>query len=176
MKQHLFSACVAALLLVACGTSRTSTMSSTSNNAAYGAPTVITSAFTTQYPGATNIAWSSYDSRMVPVDWELNGWPTLTSTDYMVTFDQYGNRYYSWYDSDGNWIGTATAVTNMGSLPGRVTELVTNQFQGYTIESAHRETWKGMNAYQLKLRNYDNKIKLLVDESGTILKQKDKAD
>jgi hypothetical protein len=174
MKKHFFTACIAALLLTACGSSRTSTMTSTSSNAAYGAPTVITSNFASQFPGASNITWSAYDSRMVPIDWELNGWPELTSSDYMVTFDQYGNRYYAWYDAGGNWIGSAYNVNNLAVLPGRITEMVTNQFQGYTIESAHRETWKGHTAYQLKLRNYDNKIKLLVDENGTVLKQKDK--
>jgi hypothetical protein len=176
MKKHLFSAFAAAILLVACGTSRTSTMSSTSNNAAYGAPTVITSNFSTQYPGATNITWSSFDSRTAPVDWELNGWPALTSNDYMVTFDQYGNRYNAWYDASGNWVGSTSAVSNFGMLPGRITQMITNQYQGYTIESAHREMWKGNAAYEIKLRNYDNKLKLLVDENGTVLKQKEKVD
>lgn len=163
-------------MLASCGTTRSSTMTSTSDNAAYGAPAAVSSTFTTQYPGATNITWSAYDSRTSPVDWELAGWPALTSSDHMVTFDQYGNRFYAWYDASGNWVGTAQSVTNFGMLPGRVSQMITTQYQGYTIESAQRETWKGMNAYEIKLRNYDNKVKLLVDENGTVLKQKEKVD
>ncbi|WP_165871552.1 PepSY-like domain-containing protein [Flaviaesturariibacter flavus] len=176
MKKHLFSACAAVMLLAACGSSRTSTMSTSSNNAAYGAPSSVTSAFTTQFPGATNITWSAYDSRTSPVDWELVGWPALTSNDYMVTFDQYGNRYYAWYDSQGNWIGSATAITNMASLPGRISEMITTQYQGYTVETVQRNSWKGHNAYEIKLRNYDKKVKVLVDDNGTVLKQKEKVE
>jgi hypothetical protein len=174
MKTQLLSLAASAIILASCGSSRTTTMSSSTNNAAYGVPVVVGSSFGNQFPGATNIHWSAYDATVAPVDWDLNGWPALTGSDYMVTFDQYGNRYYSWYDASGNWVGSTYSVTNYGLLPGRITAMLTSQFDGYTIESVNRETWKGNNAYEIRLRNYDNKVKLLVDENGAILKQKDK--
>jgi len=177
MKQYLLSVGLAAFLLASCGTSRTTTMSSSTNNAAYGTPSAIGAGFSTQFPGATNIRWSAFDASTAPVDWELNGWPTLTANDYMVTFDQFGNRYYAWYDANGNWIGSSQAVTNFGTLPGRISDMLRTQYNGYTIESVQRESWKGNNnAYEIKMRNFDNKVKLLVDENGAILKMKEKVD
>ncbi|WP_460571242.1 PepSY-like domain-containing protein [Flaviaesturariibacter terrae] len=176
MKTHLMSLAAAVVLLASCGSSRTTTMSSSTNNAAYGVPSSVGTNFASQFPGATNIHWSAYDATVVPVDWELNGWPALTGNDYMVTFDQYGNRYYAWYDASGNWIGSSYAVTNLGTLPAGISTMLAQNYSGYTIESAHREQWKGNAAYQIKLRNYDGKLKLLVDENGAILKQKNKVE
>ena len=34
--------------------------------------------------------------------------------------------------------------------------------------------WKDHLAYEIKLKNGDNKIKLLVDENGNLLKEKNK--
>ncbi|RYY86000.1 MAG: hypothetical protein EOO15_15615 [Chitinophagaceae bacterium] len=176
MKTHLMSLAAAVVLLASCGSSRTTTMSTTTNNAAYGVPSPVGTSFAGQFPGATNIHWSAYDATVVPVDWELVGWPALTSNDYMVTFDQYGNRYYAWYDNQGNWVGSSYAVTNLGLLPANISNMLGQNYSGYTIESVQREQWKGQAAYELKLRNYDSKVKLLVDENGTVLKQKDKVD
>lgn len=176
MKKHLLSLAAAVVLLASCGTSRTTTMSSSTNNAAYGVPSPVGSNFSSQFPGATNIHWSAYDATAVPLDWELAGWPALTGNDYMVTFDQYGNRYYAWYDNTGNWVGSTYTVSNYGLLPAGISTMLQQNYSGYTIESAQREQWKGNAAYEIKLRNYDGKMKLLVDENGAILKQKDKAD
>ncbi|RYY63364.1 MAG: hypothetical protein EOO12_12445, partial [Chitinophagaceae bacterium] len=130
MKTHLLSLAAAVMLLASCGASRTTTMSSSTNNAAYGVPSVVGSNFATQFPGATNIHWSAYDATASPLDWDLAGWPTLTGNDYMVTFDQYGNRYYAWYDNAGNWIGSAYAVTNLGVLPAGITTAIQQNFSG----------------------------------------------
>ncbi|RYD93338.1 MAG: hypothetical protein EOP50_11275 [Sphingobacteriales bacterium] len=176
MKTRLMSLAAALVLLASCGSSRTTTMSSSTNNAAYGVPSSIGSSFSTQFPGATNIHWSAYDATVLPNDWELAGWPSMTGSDYMVTFDQYGNRYYAWYDASGNWVGSTYAVTNLGLIPANISNMLAQNFSGYTIESAQREQWKGQAAYEIKLRNYDGKVKLLVDENGTVLKQKDKVD
>ena len=175
MKTHLLSLAAAFVLLASCGSRRATTMSTTSNNAAYSVPSAVGSAFANQFPGATNIQWSTYDAAASPMDWDLAGWPTLSGNDYMVTFDQYGNHYYAWYDNSGNWIGSAYAVSNLNGLPANITKVLQQNYSGYTIESVQREQWKGNAAYEIKLRNYEGKMKLLMDDNGAILKQKDKA-
>src|SRR5688500_14891196 len=75
------------------------------------APDGIQTAFIEQYPDATNVTWTFYDPAVVvPVDWELAGWEVMDTDDYLVTFDMDNEDYYAWYDSDGNWIGTAYVV------------------------------------------------------------------
>ena len=46
------------------------------------------------------------------------------------------------------------------------------QFPGFTIVSAKKENDKNRTAYEIKLENGDNKVKILADESGKILKKK----
>src|SRR5881275_3037246 len=105
MKIRMMGLVVAsALLMASCGSSRKS--SSTSTNSAYGVPASIQSNFGSQYPSASNVTWSHYNAQAVPFDWDVTDWTVLGPNDYMVSFDQGGNRYYSWYDANGNWIGT----------------------------------------------------------------------
>ncbi len=155
-------------LLLSCGSSRTST----SENYAYGVPTNIHTNFITQYPTATNIAWSSYNPQVVPVDWELVGWNPLDENDYVVRFDMNNDAYYAYYDRNGNWIGSVYAIKDYSTLPTAVSNLLATQFAGYTIEKIQTETWKDKLAYEIKLNNQTNKVKLLVDANGTIIKQK----
>jgi hypothetical protein len=171
MKSKIMSLLTAMVLLLSCGTT---TNTSTSSNAAYDVPSGIQTSFTTQYPNATNVVWSGYDATLVPIVWELTTWTPLDDNDYVVRFDMDNEKYYSWYDSDGNWIGSAYVVNDHNALPAAVNNTLTSQYAGYTIESVQREMWKDNTAYEIKMKNGDNKVKLLVDGNGTILKQKAK--
>lgn len=171
MKPKFLSLVVAALFLFSCETTRTST----STNAALTVPVLIETTFTNQYPSATNVVWNNYNINTVPVDWELAGWPAMDPGDYVVQFDMDKERYYAWYDSDGNWIGSAYVISDFKTLPEAVHTTLNTQFSGYTIETVQREFWKDKMAYEIKLKGSgDTKIKLLVDGNGTILKQKTK--
>ncbi|GAA4341206.1 PepSY-like domain-containing protein [Flaviaesturariibacter amylovorans] len=177
MKLQLLSLAAGLMLMASCGTTRTTTVSSSSANAAYGtAPGTVTTIFYDQYPGASNITWQAFDPTTAAVDWELVGWPTLTASDYAVTFDHEGNRSTAWYDANGNWIGTTYEIANMGNVPGRIGNTLRTQYSNYTVESVQRDTWKGNSAYEVKLRNGDRKVKLLIDENGNIMKSKEKID
>ena len=171
MKLQIISLAIATTLIVSCGPTK---YGSTSSNAAYSTPTVITTSFQTQYPTATNVVWSSYDPAVVPVDFELNGWSDLTPGDYMVKFDLDTEKYYAWYDAKGVWIGSAYVVSNYTTLPSAVNAVLNEKFNGYNIEMAQKELWKDRMAYEIRLKNGDNKVKLLVDGNGNILKQKTK--
>jgi len=183
MKLTMMSFTAAALLLLSCGSSRTTTTGSTTTNTttattttdhqAFDVPTGIQTTFTTQYPGAASIAWSRYDANNVPIDWDMTDWPTLTNNDYVVTFNMGNDRYYAWYTANGEWIGTVHAVTDFNTLPESVRNVINTQFSGYVIDKVDRELWKDRLAYEIKLkRGDDEKVKLLIDSNGTILKQK----
>ena len=165
MKPKIMSLVAAMALLLSCGTT---TQTSTSSNAAYDVPENIRTSFTTQYPTAGNTTWTTYSVTAVPIDWNLVGWTTLGPNDYMVTFDMNNQRNYAWYDANGNWIGTTYAITDYTTLPTTINTLLNTQYKDYTIESVQREPWNDHMAYEIKLKKDDDKVKLLVDEKGTV--------
>lgn len=130
-------------------------------------------AFTTQYPTATNVVWTQYDvASTAPIDWEMAGWTMLDNNDYLVRFDMDNENYYAWYDSDGNWIGSAYVMEDPTQLPPAVTTAVNNKYSGYTIDNVNREFQKDRIAYEIEMKKEDSKVKLLVDADGNILKEK----
>lgn len=175
MKNRLFGIAIAAAAIVAsCGTpSDTTTLSSTSSNPAYSTPTTLQTSFTTQYPNATNATWTAYDAAGVPIDWEMTGWTVLDANDHAVAFDMDGQRYLAWYDSDGNWVGSTYVIDDFTKLPSAVQSLINTKYSGYSIQKVHQEMWKDQMAYEVKLKkNDDDKVKLIVDANGNILKEK----
>lgn len=139
------------------------------------APDGIQTAFVTQYPTATNVIWSNYDPAVItPIDWEMAGWTTLDNNDYLVTFTMNGDEYFAWYDNTGTWVGTAYVVRDFTTLPTAVSNYITTQYPGYTITTAHREFMTDRKAYEVEIKNENTKVKLLLDENGTVLKQKTK--
>lgn len=138
-------------------------------------PDAARTAFTAQYPNATNVVWSNYDPNIVVInDWELSEWPVMTSSDYVARFNMDNENYYAWYDSDGNWIGSAYVISDYTMLPSAVHNALDKQFPGYTITSVNREFKKDRAAYEVVLKNGDTKVVALVDSDGNIIKQKTK--
>jgi hypothetical protein len=175
MKNRLFGiAAAAALIFTACGTPQnTTTISSTSSNPAYAAPTALQPVFVAQYPKATNVVWAPYDVAVVPIDWEMTGWTVLDASDHAVTFDMDGQRYLAWYDADGTWIGSTNVVDDYSKLPAAIQSVLNTKYSGYTIQKVHQEMWKDQLAYEIKLKKTDDdKVKLIVDNQGNILKEK----
>lgn len=171
MKLRIMSLVVATgLLLASCTTS----YNTTTDNAAYNVtvPTGIRSSFAVSYPDATNVVWNSFDMNAVPIDWELTGWNALDANDYAVTFNMGTDQYYAWYDADGSLIGTAYTVSDLTKLPYAVTTMLRDKYKDYTIDRVDREIVGSKTAYEVKLSQGDNKIKLLVDSNGAILKEK----
>ena len=171
MKAKFLALLAAAFFLFSCGT----TYNSTSDNAAYNVeiPVGIKSSFRAQYPDATNIVWSNYDAANVPIDWELNGWTPLQSNDYVATFVMGGDKYYSWYNANGDWIGSSFTVSDFSRIPYAVSSMLKDKYSTYTLENAQRASTTNKAVYQLNLKNAeDAKIVLLVDADGTVLKEK----
>jgi hypothetical protein len=157
-------------LLAACSSRK---MASTSTNNAYNVPTSVQTNFRTQYPDASNVTWSHYDAANVPIDWDVTDWTVLSPRDYTVTYDMGGNKYYSWYDANGNWVGSSYGITDYNNgLPGTVNTAIANRYSGYKIDKANKVLWKDRTAYNVKLKNGDDKVKLLIDQDGNIIKEK----
>jgi len=173
MKLKILSLVAAAgLFLASCGT----TYKSTSDNAAYNVtvPSNIRSSFVVAYPDATNVVWNAYDMNNVPIDWDLSGWNTLSNNAYAVTFNMGSDQYYAWYDANGNLIGTATAVSDYTKVPYVVTNMIHDKYSGYNIDWIGREIVGSKANYEVRLSQGDNKVKLLVDSNGNVLKEKTK--
>lgn len=173
MKLKILSLVAAAgIFFASCHT----TYKSTSDNAAYNVnvPTGIRSNFYIAYPDATNVVWNAYDINNVPIDWDITGWPTLSNNAYAVTFNLGSDPYYGWYDANGNLIGVATVVTDYTKVPYAVTNMIHEKYSGYTIDWVGRDIVGSRMDYQVKLSQGDNKIKLLVDSNGNVLKEKAK--
>jgi hypothetical protein len=171
MKLREFIAVAAIGLLASCETPYRAT-----DTTVVVAPTSLQDAFVLQYPTAKTVVWSHYDPAVVmPIDWEMAGWTVMDNNDYVVTFKINEDDYYAWYDDAGNWIGTAYAVRDFTGLPTSITNAANNAYPGYTISSVHREFMKDRMVYEVEMKNSTTKAKLLIDESGNILKQKTKA-
>ena len=137
------------------------------------APAEIESVFNKQYPGATNVAWSAYDSlAAVPIDLRLAGWKKMDADDYMVKFEKEDETYYAWYENDGKWVGSASPMTDFTKLPAAVNAAVKNaiksRYTDYNISQVNTEFQKGKKAYEVELTNGDNKVKMLVTAAGKI--------
>lgn len=130
-------------------------------------------AFDVQYPNATNVTWSMYDPDVIILnDWDLAGWTAIDADDYVVQFDMDGEKYHAWYDSNGEWIGSAYVVSNFTALPEMVKTEISAKYPGYTISSVNKEFHKDRVAYEVVLANGDSKQVILMDLNGVVLKSK----
>jgi hypothetical protein len=135
-------------------------------------PDVTRTSFTSKYPTATNVNWRRYDPSVVTVDWDWAGWGSMDTSDYYVSFNDNGADYWAWYDENGNWVGTVNTVTDHSSLPAGVNSMLKSQYSGYTVVSVDRENDKNRTAYEIELDKGGEKMILLVDENGKVLKTK----
>lgn len=173
MKFKTFIAVAAIAAFASCSSPYKATDTTKSTTTGVVVPATTQTAFTTQYPTATNVVWTNYDAAvMVPIDWEMAGWTTMDANDFLVRFDMDNEKYYAWYDSDGNWIGSVYVLTDHSKLPAPVNTTITNKYAGYTIQNVNREFQKDKMAYEVELKKDDSKVKLLLDAEGNILKEK----
>ena len=130
-------------------------------------------AFELQYPSATNVVWSSYDPTIVILnDWDMAGWTVIDNDDYVVRFDIDNEKYYAWYDRNGEWVGTAYVVNDYTTLPDMVRSTINSKYPGYTISSVNKEFHKDRIAYEIVLKDGDTKQVVLMDLNGVVLKSK----
>src|SRR5688572_7039848 len=144
------------------GATNTTPDNTTVNKTTVEVPATTKTTFETTYPGASDVTWTNYSEPYSTIDWELSGWPMLDENDYVVAYDWNGSDYYTWYDQDGNWIGTTTVVTDYANLPAGVNSTLKSKFNGYTVLSADKEVDKNREAYELELEKGSDKLKVLI--------------
>lgn len=167
MKLKIFIAVAVIALFTACS----STYRATDSGVVIS--TDATKAFDLQYPTATNVVWSSYDPNVVILnDWELAGWTVIDADDYVVQFDMDNEKYHAWYDSNGEWIGSAIVVNDYTTLPTMVRDAINTKYPGYTISSVNKEFHKDRVAYEVVLRDGDTRQVALIDLNGIVIKSK----
>ena len=130
------------------------------------------SAFTTQYPAATNVEWTNYESlEAAPTDWKMPGWTTMDAKNHVVRFDLKNENYYAWYDSEGKWVGSSYTMKDPTKLPATLKTTIKTKYPGYSITSVNRKLQKDKKGYEVELDKEDgSKLKLLVNAEGRILK------
>ena len=52
--------------------------------------------------------------------------------------------------------------------------MLSNKYAGYNITDVHAETYKDRSGYQIELAKGTDKVKMVVDANGNMLKQKTK--
>jgi len=184
VKKWILSAAVIALL-AACnnkgsgdeykdtsGTTNTSTTEYQQTTRTVEAPPATRTSFETKYPKATSVTWTYYEPAVTPIDWEWSGWTVMDTSDYTASFTMDGSDYWVWYDESGDWVGTVSTVTDHSSLPAAVNNTIKAQFAGYTIVSVDKENDKNRTAYEIELDKAGDKMKVLIDENGNVLKKK----
>jgi hypothetical protein len=139
-------------------------------------PAATKTTFETKYPGASDVTWTNYNEPYSTIDWELAGWPAMDANDYVVAYDWNGADYYTWYDQDGNWVGTTSVISDYSTLPSGVNNTLKSKFNGYTVVSADKENDKNREAYELELEKGADKLKVLIATDGTVLKKKGSVD
>lgn len=172
MKLKIFIAAAALVIFTACSTSYRAT------DTGLVITTDARNAFDMQYPNSSNIIWRTYDpdEYIIVNEWDMTGWAPLDENVYIVQFDYNGERHYAWYDRNGEWVGTAVAVSDYTTLPTMVNTTITSQYPAYTITSVNREYHRDRIVYEVSLKKPESKMVLLVDGNGNVIKSKVKTD
>ena len=140
-------------------------------------PEATRTSFESKYPKASDVTWDYYEPVVVaPIAWEWTEWPAVDSNDMVARFKVNDDDYWVWYDDSGDWIGTVSEVSDFGSLPSAVNNIIRTQFPGYTIKSVDKENDKNRTAYEIQMENGEDKMKVLITENGQLLKKKGKVD
>jgi hypothetical protein len=136
---------------------------------------VLATNFQRDYPAATQVTWNRYVTVPDIIDWEFTGWPTWDTSYYVVSF--YDDGYNNWlvYDPVGEWRYSVTSI-NVSDLPSNVNTVLSSQFPGYTIVSVSKENDKNRSAYEVKMEKGTDKMTVLIDEQGNVMKKKGPGD
>jgi hypothetical protein len=135
-------------------------------------PDPIQASFRSKYPDVKDVQWSRHEA-MNSFDWEWTGWPIMDTADYMARFNYNGSDYWAWYNNETNeWVGSISPVTDFKSLPAGINKTISTDYSGYTIDAVDKEFDKNRTAYEIDLSKGDDKMTLLIDENGKIMKKK----
>lgn len=186
MKNFVLINTALALLAVSCNSSndkstnnadssavQTTTSTSTTTRRTVEISPVIQNSFAKSYPMVKDVDWVKYEPvpELEQSDWEMMGWRAPDTSDYSASFVVDSSKYYAWYTPEGDMIGSMTTVDST-NLPAPVNTSLHSQYVDYNISSVIKLKDKNKTAYQIKLNNGKDKIKILVGENGQIIRKK----
>lgn len=132
--------------------------------------------FQTKYPNAANATWKNYDPNYeYPFDWEWTGWPRVDTSYYTATYNADGGDYWVFYTPEGEWMSTVEPIKS-DKVPDAVNKVLNAKYKAYTVESVSKENDKNREAYEIKMKNGEDKMKVLIDKNGNIMKSKGRVD
>lgn len=135
-------------------------------------PEKVKTEFKTKYPNATNEEWTTYDPAYdYSYDWEMTGWPKMDTSYYTVNYDWNGGDYWVFYTPDWEWMATVEPIKS-DAVPAAVNKTLNAKYKAYTVESVNKENDKNREAYEIKLVNGQDKMKVLIDSKGNVMKAK----
>ena len=134
-------------------------------------PEQVKSSFQKKYPDVRDVSWSRYEP-VSTFDWDWTGWPVMDTADYVARFNYNNHDYWAWFDSEYNWVGAVATVSDFNGLPAAVNKVISRDYAGYTIETVDQEFDKNRTAYEIDMVKGQDKMKLLIDENGKIMKKK----
>lgn len=135
-------------------------------------PEPIQAKFREKYPDVRDVSWSRY-AAYDGFDWDWTGWPIMDTADFLARFNYNGADYWAWYDSDNaNWVGSVSKISDYKSLPAAVNNVINTNYAGYTIDEVDLENDKKRTAYEIDLSKGADRLRILVDENGNIMKKK----
>ena len=135
-------------------------------------PDKVQASFRAKYPDVRDVTWSHHEE-MNNFDWDWTGWPILDTADYLARFNYNGADYWSWYDYESNeWVGSVANIKDYKSLPASVNNYISSNYSGYTIDAVDLENDKNRTAYEIDLSKGDDKVTLLIDQNGKLMKKK----
>ena len=186
MKQLLATCVMAAFLSYSCndGTETESTNTdgvynteadNTSVSYQTNPPERVTTDFEKNYPRASDANWAKYRVPPDVIDWEFTGWPAWDTSYYTVSFYEDGYNRWMFYSPEGDWLYSVFPI-RIEDVPASVNSTINREFPGYTIESVNKENDKNKSAYEIKMIKGEEKIKVLIDEQGNVMKRKGPGD
>lgn len=135
-------------------------------------PEKVQQSFREKYPDVRDVTWSHHEA-MNSFDWDWTGWPVLDTSDFLARFNYNGADYWAWYDNENNeWVGSVATLKDFKGLPPAVTKIIETNYSGYTIDAVDQENDKNRTAYEIDLSKGEDKVTILVDENGKLMKKK----
>jgi hypothetical protein len=150
----------------------TNNSNNVTGNVSVSVPEPIQAKFREKYPSVRDVTWSKY-AAYDGLDWDWTGWPIMDTADFLARFNYNGADYWAWYDNDNsNWVGSVSRLNDFKSLPSAVTKVINSNYAGYTIDAVDQEFDKKRTAYEIDLSKGSDRMTILVDENGNIMKKK----
>jgi hypothetical protein len=114
-------------------------------------PEAVKTAFNKKFPAAKEVEWGMEGKTLWEAEFELN------EKDMSANFDL-----------QGNWKETETDLEK-GDVPTVVMNVLNAKFPGYKVkDAAFTETTK-FSAYEIVIKNGENKKEVVIDKTGQIL-------